>query len=1150
MEVQYIPNSDISPTSEVQIDPEVHWYHSIPSLDDYSTHVNIRMSPPNHSSADAVPSTLLVPKTVNSIPNNQTMLALMDSGSNLTLIHQNWVPEGCKPVSVEQQKTNTAAGTFQVQSYVDLHDISFPEFGNSVSCATLRAYIFSAPCRYALIVGRDFLVPNKMDVKFSTQQLEWFNRRVPMKSNDATTPLNLHNDDGDDVTENFLDNYANSILPSKYEGIESIESIVEAQHHLNRTQKSKLLKTLRGFHDLFNGKLGRYKHSKVKLRLKPGSVPKHLKPFPVPHSQMKTFKDEADRLCEVRVLEKCGLSEHAYPTFIVPKKDGRVRWVSDFRELNKMLIRTVYGIPRVRDIMARRKKYRYFTKLDLTMYFYTYELDEESQMMCVITTPFGKYKYLRLPMGICNSPDIAQEAMERIFLDMRDDEVETFIDDIGIFSMDFDEHMDKLKTVLTRLYKNGYIVNPLKCEWAVQETDWLGYWFTPDGLKPWSKKIESILRIKEPTTLTQLRSFIGMVNYYRDMWPKRAHLLAPLTALTGCKKYIWTDEHRTAFDALKAMIVQETCLVYPDHNKPFHIYTDASDYQLGSVIMQEDKPVAYFSRKLTPPQRNYTTIEKELLSVVATLREFHSILLGAELHVHTDHKNLTHTNLNTQRVLRWRMYCESFNPTFHYIKGEDNILADFLSRTPLEDGKGLDDSIKTPDDPDSDAFATPLSGDTTEASRDLMNTEGGKLALDSFFMDEKEMTDKLFSSALPESYLNAPPGINPISYQRIAEHQQNSNELVAARNHSPQHYEQQVFGGHNIWVHKTRMNDNNWRIYIPVTMENEIINWYHNVLLHPGVSRQYQSMKLHFYFPNMQQKIENYIRGCEDCVKFKEPHVEYGEVPPREAHYQPFYELAVDSIGPWKIQINGEEYVLNAISIIDTASTLVELSRVDNKTAFETARRFEQAWLYRYPRPMQCIYDLGTEFKAEFQDLLQAWNIKGKPTGVRSPQANAICERMHSTVEDLLRVLCHSGNVQNMDQANALLDHILATVSHALRSTVHRTLKTTPGAAVFNRDMLLDIPYVANWLLLREGRQQKVDSNLQRANNQRVNHDYAIGDLVYELVRRSNDVTQKLETFYRGPYEVVQVHSNGTLTIRRNPQLTDRIHIRKLRPKF
>ena len=142
--------------------------------------------------------------------------------------------------------------------------------------------------------------------------------------------------------------------------------------------------------------------------------------------------------------------QHAYPTFIVPKKDGRVRWVSDFRELNKMLVRVIYGIPCVRDIMARRKKYKYFAKLDLTMYFYTYELDEESQLLCVIITPFGKFKYFCLPMGICNSPDIAQQAMEEIFLDMRDDEVETFIDDIGIFSMDFDVHMVKLKEVLTR----------------------------------------------------------------------------------------------------------------------------------------------------------------------------------------------------------------------------------------------------------------------------------------------------------------------------------------------------------------------------------------------------------------------------------------------------------------------------------------------------------------------------------------------------------------------------------------------------------------------------------------------------------------------------------------------------------------------------
>ena len=231
------------------------------------------------------------------------MLSLMDSGSNLTLIHQDWIPKDCKPTPIPHQQTRTTAGTFSIQSYVMLEDISFPEFGNSVKCTQLKAHIFTAPCRFALIVGRDFLVPNNFDIKFSTMEMEWFNRRVLMKSNDATTQVNVNKDD--DVSENFLDNFANSILPSKYDGIESLDAIVDAQQHLTKDQRKKLLKTLQGFHDLFNGKLGRYKHSKVKLRLKPGAKPVHLKPFPVPNSQMKIFMDEANRLCDVGVLAPC-----------------------------------------------------------------------------------------------------------------------------------------------------------------------------------------------------------------------------------------------------------------------------------------------------------------------------------------------------------------------------------------------------------------------------------------------------------------------------------------------------------------------------------------------------------------------------------------------------------------------------------------------------------------------------------------------------------------------------------------------------------------------------------------------------------------------------------------------------------------------------
>jgi hypothetical protein len=334
--------------------------------------------------------------------------------------------------------------------------------------------------------------------------------------------------------------------------------------------------------------------------------------------------------------------------------------------------------------------------------------------------------------------------------------------------------------------------------------------------------VQTILSRTPPENLTQLRSFIGFVNYYCDLWPRRAHTLAPLT-----KRFLWKD-----------------------------IDTDASDYQLGAVIKQGRHPVAFYTRKVNSAQANHTTIEEELLSVVETLKRFRYILLGARIKVFTDHKNLTHalTSFATQRVLRWRLGIEEFNPTFNYIPGPDNTVADALSRVPttsesplLKEKSPNNSRLKSNEDAEMMFHAT-------------INSSYHSL------LDEPQLMDCFLVHPMFDD-----EDRYPLDYRTIRDYQTQDQTLMDAVATQPKLIMKQLSENLQLvcFSNSEGVANNDWKIAIPDAMLDKLVNWYHLHLTHVGMTRLKDTMKTHLYHPKLDERIRQLVGKCDPCQKYK-----------------------------------------------------------------------------------------------------------------------------------------------------------------------------------------------------------------------------------------------------------------------------------------
>ena len=1046
--------------------------------------------------------------------------ALLDTGTTATILLRNFVRKGrAKGYAGKPTKWNTMGGNF-VTKRKALVDFRLPEFDPKKK-VTYIVHVDertdAKTSQFDMIIGMDLLTELGIDIKTSTKEVIWEHHTIDLKRKGLLNNEKILNTIYEQATVpstlKEAENRQARILDADYSKI-NIEEHVKTLPHLSTVEQEKLIMLLARHPKMFQGGLGTLNIKPIHLELKEDAQPYHARPFQIPQSLLKTTRKEVDRLTDIRVLIKSKDSEWAAPTFVIPKKTGDVRLITDFRKLNLCIKRKPFPLPKISDILQRMTGFTYATAIDLSMGYYHIPLDAASQKLCGMVLPWGKYQYARLPMGVSNSPDIFQEIMTDLVGDL--DYTTAYMDDILVTTNgDFDDHLAKLEEVLQRLERAGFRANVKKCFFGEGQLEYLGYWLTRDGIQPQPKKVEAIQRLKPPKNKKELRHFLGMVNYYRDMWKRRSHMLAPLSGLVSkTAKWIWGETQQKAFDEIKRAISKDTLLAFPDFNEEFHIYTDASDYQLGAVIMQKNKPLAFYSRKLNKAQRRYTTGEQELLSIVETLKEFKNILLGQKLTVHTDHKNILYGNLSNDRITRWRLLLEEYGPTFLHVKGEDNVVADALSR--------LDATFPSePEEEDAHHIAYCMSHLYRDETHKLPTGKNKFEMANHYGATPEEIDEEQF----------------PMRPALVYEEQQTDKIIRRLVKEKDPNLSKKNIEDKDLICYKGR-------IMVPSSLKERIMDWYHQFLAHPGMTRMTATIKQHYYWHRMDNDIQHYVKTCKTCQLTKKGKNKYGHLPPKQAEPEiPWNRVNVDLMGPFTVNTPKGKKKLLTLTMIDPATGWFEIKDVPIDSSAAVSAAFDDVWLCRYPRPQYIGFDNGKEYKKVFKEMVRNYGMTGKPSTTYNPQSNGIIERVHQTLQNSMRAL--EIGEQELEEHDPW-SKILSAISYATRSTYHTGYSATPGQLVYGRDMVLPIKFEADWNKIQLDRQAKINANNARENRNRIPHEYKAGD---KVLLTKTGILPKMEAPRTGPHTINKVYPNGTVELQRGT-ISERVNIRRLLPFF
>lgn len=876
----------------------------------------------------------------------------------------------------------------------------------------------------------------------------------------------------------LLENVNNSYEPIDDEILNKCINQDIDEYHVNEIKT--LLNDYRNCIALNIKEIGLTNKAQIKIKLN-NEHPFSYRPYRLSSAQQVKVNEQISDLLNEGIISPSN-SEYSSPIIIVKKKTGEDRICIDYRKLNSNTIKDRFPIPNIEDCLQKLGNMEYFTVLDLASGYYQIPVSDCSKKYTSFVTPNGQFEFNRMPFGLANAPAEFQRMINRLCQELGG-RIIGYLDDIIIPSKTVAEGISLFREVLDKLLEYGLTLKITKCKIMASTVNYLGHEISKFGIRPGNDKISCVKNFPTPSSVHEVRQFIGLASYFRKFISNFSIIAAPLTNLTRKDfKFCWNDEQENAFQILKQKLCQRDVLVLFDNSKDHEVHTDASSKGIAGVLMQKEDtgvhPVCYFSRKTSDSESKFHSYELEALAVVESLQKFKTYIIGKPIIVVTDCSALRYAATQRDiipRIARWWLKLLEFDYTVQHRHGRNMQHIDALSRNPTD---------------------PPVEIET--------------VSLDIFRID----------SNIDEDW--------------IAFLQDNDPDIIQIKSNLNDQRNSEFVVEHGRLYRKSK-NDK-LLFVVPKGIRGRIIHNFHDELGHMGFERTLTKIRELYWWPRMRQFIKKYIASCMECLY----HRENKDANKIALHFIekvpiPCHTWHLDHLGPFIETKRKNKHIL---TIVDAFSKFVVL-----KPVRDTSSRFVVKSLLNlseyYGMPKRIITDRGSCFTSKcFASFCKENNIQHILNATATPRANGQAERYNRTVLHCMRTMC--------DSDPAKWDEVLAKIQWSLNSTPHSITKVSPHELLYGFQLRPSADNKLTIKLFDEKTDMKQFSPIDRDNlreeaskkiktNQKQQkkyfdakfkspEKYSLGDLVVVFREPpSTGESRKLNRKFRGPYTVTRI---------------------------